>query len=251
MADSITLTNGNKWADELNEAERALLDGFNADCDEAVTVPRPKLEEISVDEKKRLTLAHGSEKNFHLAEAALCRAFGTTDKKYAGSLLDSIVNASVPSHALKENGAEVISNAIVAASTLQVESPAEGLLIAQMIAVHNSAMEVMRRMHNASTVEQFNSYSNQANKLLRTYTTQMETLKRSRQKASQTVRVDHVHVNQGGQAIVGDVHHAGGGSNIKKKEQLHGPRLVSHEPRTPMRCQESTREAVPVTCDAG
>lgn len=76
--------------------------------------------------------------------------------------------------------------------------------------------------------------------------------KRSRQKASQTVRVDHMHVNEGGQAIVGDVHHTGGsrGVDTKTKEQPHGPRLVSHESRTPMRCQESTREAVPVSRNA-
>jgi hypothetical protein len=39
----------------------------------------------------------------------------------------------------------------------------------------------------------------------------METLKKYRSKASQTVRVERVLVNEGGQAIVGDVSYRKGG----------------------------------------
>jgi len=46
---------------------------------------------------------------------------------------------------------------------------------------------------------------NIANKLLRTFNTQVETLKRYRSKGEQKVMVEHVHVHQGGQAIVGNV----------------------------------------------
>lgn len=239
-----------KQGRELTESERTFIDDFKAECAACVTVPRAELREAD-SEEKTLTLKHDSTNDFELAEAVLCRALGTTDKKYAGSLINSIANASASSGLLNSNGADIIGNAIVAANALHAESPAEGMLIAQMIAVHNSAMEAMRRMHNVEMLEHFNSYSNQANKLMRTFTAQMEALKRYRQKASQTVRVDHVHVNEGGQAIVGDVHHTGGrGPDQKNGGQPHGPRLVSHEPSTPMRCKESTREAVPVTRDA-
>lgn len=43
------------------------------------------------------------------------------------------------------------------------------------------------------------------NKLARTFTTQLEALKRYRSKGDQTVRVEHVTVNEGGQAIVGSI----------------------------------------------
>ena len=43
------------------------------------------------------------------------------------------------------------------------------------------------------------------NKLARTYTTQMETLKRYRTGGEQKVTVQHVSVQEGGQAIVGNV----------------------------------------------
>ena len=46
---------------------------------------------------------------------------------------------------------------------------------------------------------------NQANKLSRTYSTLLEALNRHRGKGQQKVTVEHVHVHQGGQAIVGNV----------------------------------------------
>ena len=44
-----------------------------------------------------------------------------------------------------------------------------------------------------------------AARLLRAYATQVEALRRLRNGNSQTVRVEHVHVNEGGQAIIGNV----------------------------------------------
>jgi len=46
--------------------------------------------------------------------------------------------------------------------------------------------------------------------LLRTYTAQVEALARLRRGGEQRVIVQHVNVNEGGQAIVGAVNHPGG-----------------------------------------
>ena len=48
-----------------------------------------------------------------------------------------------------------------------------------------------------------------AAKLLRAYSTQVESLRRLRNGGSQFVRVEHVHVNEGGQAVIGNVSSAG------------------------------------------
>ena len=53
-------------------------------------------------------------------------------------------------------------------------------------------------------------YGNVASKLLRTYTAQVEALAKLRRKGEQKVRVEHVHVHPGGQAIVGAVNHTPG-----------------------------------------
>jgi hypothetical protein len=44
-----------------------------------------------------------------------------------------------------------------------------------------------------------------AARLLRAYATQVEALSRLRNGGSQTVRVEHVHVNEGGQAVIGNL----------------------------------------------
>ena len=44
-----------------------------------------------------------------------------------------------------------------------------------------------------------------ASRLLRAYTTQVESLRRLRNGGSQFVRVEHVHVNEGGQAVIDPV----------------------------------------------
>ena len=55
------------------------------------------------------------------------------------------------------------------------------------------------------------NYMNLANKFMRTFTSQIEALNKHRGKGQQKVIVEHVHVNAGGQAIVGNVTKTGGG----------------------------------------
>ena len=73
---------------------------------------------------------------------------------------------------------------------------------------------------------------------------QVEALKRYRGKGEQKMTVEHVHVYQGGQAIVGAVHQ-GGGAPSKTEEQPHA-KAITHAPGTPMPCPDPEREAVPV-----
>ena|ERR1700730_13228319 len=54
-----------------------------------------------------------------------------------------------------------------------------------------------------------------AHKLARTFGAQVDALKRYRSGGEQTVRVEHVTVNEGGRAIVGNVSHGGRGSPEK------------------------------------
>ena len=69
-------------------------------------------------------------------------------------------------------------------------------------------MRALRRFKASEKIAQQNSNGNLAIKLLRTFTMQIEALQRYRGKGQQKVTVEHVHVNAGGQAIVGAVHPA-------------------------------------------
>ena len=87
----------------------------------------------------------------------------------------------------------------------------EGMLIGQLIAIHNAAMECCRRaMIPGQTFEGGREALNQANKLSRTYALLTEALDRHRGKGQQHIRVEHVNVHAGGQAIVGAVTPGGG-----------------------------------------
>ena len=87
----------------------------------------------------------------------------------------------------------------------------ETMLAAQMAAVHNATMTFARRLAHCDTIPQQDSAERAFNKLARTFASQMEALKRYRTGGQQHVTVKHVTVNDGGQAIVGNVGSGGRG----------------------------------------
>ena len=122
----------------------------------------------------------------------------------------------------------------------------EGMIAAQMLAAHNAAMECYRRaMIGEQTLEARRENLSQANKLSRTYALLLDALNRHRGKGQQKVTVEHVHVNAGGQAIVGAVHSPK--VNSKKLEgEADAARAIAHAPDTALRCPDAEREAVPI-----
>lgn len=81
----------------------------------------------------------------------------------------------------------------------------QALLAVQMAAVHSASMKAAQRLKDAQTIDQQDSASSMLNKLMRTFTMQVEALKRHRSAGEQKVVVEHVHVYPGGQAVVGNV----------------------------------------------
>ncbi len=87
----------------------------------------------------------------------------------------------------------------------------ESMLIAQMAAVHMAIMTFARRLKNVETLPQQDSAERAFNKLARTFAAQVEALRRHRTGGEQKVTVEHVTVNEGGQAVVGNVSRGPGG----------------------------------------
>jgi len=85
------------------------------------------------------------------------------------------------------------------------EDAAETLILAQMAAIHQATMMMARRLNHVENLPQQDAAERALNKLGRTFAAQMDTLKRYRSKGQQVVRVERVTVNEGGQAIVGNV----------------------------------------------
>lgn len=88
----------------------------------------------------------------------------------------------------------------------------EAMLATQMAVVHRAMLKSARSLRGSETIPQQDSNGNLVNKLARTFATQVEALKRYRSKGEQKVVVEHVTVNEGGQAIVGAVNTGGRGS---------------------------------------
>jgi hypothetical protein len=124
------------------------------------------------------------------------------------------------------------------------------MIAAQLLAVHNAAMECYRRAKiGGQTFEGMRENLNQANKLSRTYTNLLEALNRHRGKGQQKVTVEHVHVHEGGQAVVGMVETPGGGGHTKSEDQPHA-KQIAHAPQPPMWSEDKKGESVPGAGDA-
>jgi hypothetical protein len=86
---------------------------------------------------------------------------------------------------------------------------AEALLLTQMASVHMATMMLARRLNHVENIPQQDAAERALNKLARSYAAQMDTLKRYRSKGQQVVRVERVTVENGAQAVVGNVTHGG------------------------------------------
>ena len=169
---------------------------------------------------KRLISAE--EKDNMLALVKMAEALGTPDSGLQNYFITQAVytfRACNSSKDLSDNElSEFVNHSLAILQGIVPQDEIEGMLAIQMIGVHNLAMETMRRaMIVGQTPIGKQENINQATKLLRTFTAQMEALKKYRTGGQQKVTVEHVNVNKGGQAIVGNVT-TGRGCNDGKGE---------------------------------
>jgi hypothetical protein len=98
---------------------------------------------------------------------------------------------------------------------LEPRDAIEAMLVTQMAATHVAMTTQAQKMVDQTMWTIRESTERSMTRLSRTYLAQMDALKKYRTKVQQAVRVERVTVNDGGQAIVGDVSHGGRSSNEK------------------------------------
>ncbi len=179
---------------------------------------------------------------------AMLKAVGSTDGDFLEGLLKQLINVGSHGPSPDEDGTNF---ALAIVKGVEPRDQIEAMLASQMAAVHLATMTFARRLAHVEDIQQQDSAQNAFNKLARTFAAQVEALKRYRSGGEQRMTVQHVHVGEGGQAIVGNVSAPapGVGALKKAKEQPHA---LAYAPGVAMPRQiEAEREAVPIASGAG
>lgn len=171
-----------------------------------------------------------------VGHALVANSLATGNGAFSGGLLKQLADVSRSGKRLSRDELNFV---LAIVHEIAPRDPTEALLAVQMAAIHNATITAARRLTHSETIAQQDSNSNMLNKLARTFTAQIEALKRHRSNGEQTVRVTHQHVtvnNQGGQAVVaGEVLSGGGGSKKCEDQSLEpcgsderGPTLLGN-----------------------
>ena len=163
----------------------------------------------------------------------LMEALGTPEPDFCGPLLTQLARAATHGQNVNERAINFMVSVI---KGVQPKDQVETMLAAQMAAVHILTMDFARRLNNVDTVLQQDSAERAFNKLARTFAAQVEALKRYRTGGEQKVTVEHVTVNLGGKAIVGNMTHGMG-------------QVPPKNGRRPHECGLSIPEKPSVLCD--
>jgi hypothetical protein len=137
----------------------------------------------------------------HATTGTLNRSFGR-----------SLITQAMETESVGEKTVEDHNRTLAALHAIQPQNGLEGMLAVQMVGMHNLSMTLMKMAllpNNLGSQDITRGLIEMANKCARTFTAQIEALNRLRGNGQQKVIVEHVTVNQGGQAVVGNVSHNG------------------------------------------
>ena len=204
-------------------AAQRILDRRNA---------RPPVARLEVSKENGQLVIGVDHPDKGIGSILLINALGSTNADFTSSLAGQLLN-------IAGMGQEVTTNqmngVLAMVQGIGPKDETEAMLAAQMVAIHNATMSAARSLKNCETTTQQDSAANMLTKLARTFTMQVETLKCYRSTGEQSIRVQHVTVNEGGQAIVGNVQTRGGGRNENQGQPLEpcgaderGPALLGH-----------------------
>ena len=140
-----------------------------------------------------------------LIETQIMEATGAAQSDVGIQLLINLGNSIASSKAGLNEKATQMNTIALAMQSMGPEDEYEGQLIAQLVALHEHVMDWLGRAKRTDRIDFANVYLNGASKLLNRHHETLETLLKYRRKGEQRVHVEHVHVHDGGQAIVGNV----------------------------------------------
>jgi hypothetical protein len=225
-----------------SEREKAAKDAFN--LRKSV---RPRMARVKVENSKDGANVLFDHPDQATATMLLLDMLATDEADFADGLVRQLANVGSKGKEISETNLNHLLSIVKAVGP---RDEVESLLASQMAAVHLATMAFARRLANVETINQQDSAERAFNKLARTFTVQMETLKRYRSKGEQRVVVQHQHVNvaaQNAQVNVGGAPEGGGEGNFSE-DQPHEPKPehLGYAPSAAMPSEvEANKETVP------
>lgn len=143
---------------------------------------------------------------------------GSPDPAFNAALIQRTANVVfVPGHLTPAQRQDEGNSVVAALRGFAPRDEIEGMLAAQAVALHHTAMECLRRSFLPDqTFDAADRLRKQAATLSQKVVEMAEAIDRRRGKGPQVVRVERVVVHEGGQAIVGAVSQgAGGGPDVR------------------------------------
>ncbi len=164
-----------------------------ADPAKAAAVPRIKLsaQGFAIDHPDR-----------ERGEQLLANALGVADRDAMEGILRQLVRASASGGRPDQVN---LSFMIAMVRSIGPRDSVEAMLVAQMVSVHVMAMRCARHLANADDLAQHDSAARALGRLARTFPAQIEALNRYRSHREPAITVQNVKVEDGGNAIVGNV----------------------------------------------
>ena len=126
----------------------------------------------------------------------------TADRDAMHGILRQLVKASVSGEKPDEVN---LSFMISMVKSIKPRDSVEAMLVAQMVSVHVMAMRCAHHLAGADDLAQHDSAARALGRLARTFPAQIEALNRYRSHGEPAVTVQNVKVQDGGNAIVGNV----------------------------------------------
>jgi hypothetical protein len=143
------------------------------------------------------------------AQRLVFQAMGSDSREFQTYCLSQLLEI-LPEPASSETNDYTlpINSAVAMLAAIGPRDELEAMLAVQMVAANHLALKTMRLSSRAPSPENRQLNANLATKFSRTFTAQLEALGRHRRGGKQIV--EHVHVNDGGQAVFANTLNTGG-----------------------------------------
>lgn len=166
----------------------------------AIKINQTKIEkELAV---KSITIEGKECKSSEAFLYELGKITGITNQDLLFALIENSALPTTDASLSIENQINVVLQSL---SELQPKDATETMLCLQLVALHLQGMRSLKKAGDSDFQPQIQTYMTAATKLIRLQHETLDTLNRYRRKGDQHLVVQHVNVNEGANAIVGQV----------------------------------------------